>query len=193
MADDQQRSEGAERPRVARPRDYLLFTLVVLFWLIPLAHKGVTHQDIAPSLPRYVRYLHNASCLFTKRVRRFSDYYAEGLRPDGQWVPLRDADYSPLHPSGYRSRMDWILGYNRAYNTPRRRQAQLEEISRWYLERYSDLHPGAPPLEAVRLFYVSYAVGKERAGNEGHWAPVPCEDVPSADKKILITYPPEAS
>ena len=124
-------------------------------------------------------------------MKRFSAYYVEAQPGDGAgdaWIPLEHCEYSPLRPSGYRARIEWMLGYTLAYGNARTRAAQHDEMARWYVRRYAELHPDAAPLQAVRFVRVAYPVGEGTPGAPGNWEAEPLERIPRDRRQILFTY-----
>ena len=148
--------------------------------------RPITWYD-AIRLPREVTHLHNASCLFTKRVSRWASNHVQGTIDGKRWFTLRDDLYSPAKPFGHRARVDRFLSDIGAW---KRRSSvyvrQADEMCEWYRNHYTKTNPFAPPLVAVRLVNVNYIVGDPViAEPEGRWIKRIPEHLPNKPVQVI--------
>ena len=92
-----------EHPVIAGWRDHLLFLLFVAFWLWPIVWVGLTHRD-ATGMGNVLNNNYRIACLFTHRVKNWTEYYFQLKLVDGEvWLNTEESDYSRMEPFGHRT------------------------------------------------------------------------------------------
>lgn len=86
----------------------------LIIWLIPFLWIGSTLGRLPFRVPDLLWQQYNASALFTKRISFWPDWLIEvRLAGKNKWQSVSMTDVSPMPTSGYRQRVDRILGDTR--------------------------------------------------------------------------------
>jgi len=173
----------------ASARDLVLSLLFVLLWLLPIFYQGWTSSTIPPSvLPPFLTNIYRVSCLFTKSVPAWGDWYFQLKHVDDPgWWTLRESDYSKLEPFGHHSRIDLFLSKSGNYSTG---TAQRQAIADFIRKRHRDLFPDRPEVEAIRFVKAVYKVevGGELARPARCWEKKPLGEVALASRHVVGIY-----
>lgn len=166
-----------------RTKDVIIGMAFVLLWLAPLAYRGLTDRPM-PGMPSLLRYVQNASCLFVDSVKAWRvDYLQARLAPGGEWITLPEEDYFKMEPFGhYRTRLHRLMDVSLTKSGYARRA----ELASWIRRRYSERHPDAPKLVAVRFIAAQYPL--QRAAPSGAWQRPPLASFRSEALAILSTH-----
>lgn len=165
------KGKDSETPLRVKALHYIALTIFSAIWLVPLAYRGTFGRQDFPHAPQALNHLYNASCLFTNSVDSWTVYYALGHNANDGWFVLEDRVFSPMQPFGYKSRMNFLVGFqwNSKRRDPERALNQQRERSEWYARRFSEIFPERAPLDQVRYIYVNIPVTKDPQRLEGHW------------------------
>ena len=159
---------------------------LMLIWLAPIALHGLSGNRKIPLVGPYLNEVYRVSCLFTRRVGGWSDYYYEvRLAGESQWRQVPESDYSWFEPFSRRTRFHRMLGYTGA---ARHGFLQRQQMAEFIRDRYALLHPDDPPVEAVRFWHAMYPTGHELAREQGAWRYKPWEEVDSGRLRIFSTH-----
>lgn len=104
--------------------------------------------------------------LFTRRTPTWSDWRIEVRQAGSQeWQALSITDVSPMPTSGYRQRMDRILGDTRNKKIA---ESMRKRLAVWITQRLKDRT--GREIEGVRYVYRSWpASSPELSHPDGHW------------------------
>lgn len=123
-------------------------------------------QEWAREYPPFLSNLSRVACLFTTRVPAWGDWYFQiRFKRRSEWVTLEESDYSVLEPFGHHSRLNLMLSKSQGGDDSPQRQAMAAFIR----DRYNELNPGSPPIEAVRFVRVIYRSNEALAARKGPW------------------------
>lgn len=154
--------------QVAVTKAVRLFLLVLLFviWLFPLAWVGSTLGRLPFRVPTRLWQQYNAAALFTKRTPTWADWRIE-VRTEGsnQWQVIDTKDVSPMPTSGYRQRMDRILGDTRSKKIAESLRRRLAEWIAGELKIQS-----GQKIDGLRYLYRSWKTNSsEQILPNGRW------------------------
>ena len=171
------------RSRSVRQKDLVCFVGVVLLWLLPLLSRGLTDRPL-PGMPRFLKYLHNASCLFTQSVTHWRlDYIQVRLTPDSHWITVPESSYFRMQPFGYdRTRFHRFMDLSLDPSAETRRG----ELARWIRQRYTELNPDQPVPIAVRFVCARYL--PPQIPPSGRWQKPPLESFRPNEIFVLSTH-----
>jgi hypothetical protein len=159
-------------------KDYVLSAAFILLWLIPIAYVGLFNrpmpfpgrtQATAPRyFPEYIDNLHRVTCLFTRRVGEWSNYYFQvQLEGSPGWIEVPQEDYGQARLFGYRTRLFRML---RSWSPVDRRTRQTQALAEFIKTRHEQLYPELPDVEAVRFVLVLYTAGEDALAHPpGRW------------------------
>ena len=137
--------------------EIVIMALIVYFWLVPIAYVGGMKRD-ASWMPRWFRHQQRIACLFTRSVSSWKSYHVQvQTGGDGIWRELDEKGFFEMTVFGYRTRLHRILGHS---FRKARGQRRISEIARFMAERYRTLHPGEPPLDAIRFVRVGHRIAR---------------------------------
>lgn len=163
-----------------------LLGLFFVIWILPIGYVGL-HRKGVPHAGNYLNNMYRLSCLFTRRVPAWKNYYAE-LRLQGsqEWIGLPMTEFSEMKPFGYTTRLHFVLSASR-------RDKNGEEIRRHLVafikRRYEGKNPDAQPVVEVRLLRVRYITGSdEMAKPTGRWTIPPLEQFPHSRRTVIGSY-----
>jgi hypothetical protein len=160
-----------------RKRDVLGLGAFVLFWLLPVAYRGLFAKS-PPGWPYRLDHLINISCLFTDRMHLWPlDYVEVQSSENGPWQQLPLDEYFTMQPFGYRTRMNEML--NRRLGMP-----SVLELTAWFRKRHAELHPEAPQIRSIRLVSAFYQVGGKPTGR---WTEPPLQSIPESMRFVWFT------
>jgi len=164
-------------------RDRISFSLFVLLWLIPLLYRGLTERAL-PGMPRLLKYLHNASCLFTESVKHWRvDYVQVQLSENGEWLTIPEEAYFQMQPFGHdRTRLHRFMDLSLS----KAGFARRAELAAWLRQRYTSHHPSHPIPVAVRFVVGQYLIRREPPA--GRWHKPPLEAFRPKETVILSTH-----
>lgn len=175
-------ADAPQEPPPKRPRrmltvyDVALTVLFILAWLIPITYVGATKRD-APWLPDWLRHQHRVSCLFINEVKGWQTYRLEVQRGGSdRWEPMSEENYFELPVFGYRSRLHRVLGHS--YKKGKGAQ-RLREVGQYVKERYDQLNPEGPSLDALRFVRI-YMTNEMLAKQTGRFKPMQPNEVPAS-------------
>lgn len=170
--------------------------LFMVLWIVPMWVEGTQKQRVynhywrsfppavqkwARDYPPFLSNLSRVACLFTKSVPAWGDWYFQiRFKRRIEWVTLEESDYSTLEPFGHHTRLNLMLSKSLPGDDSVQRQAMAEFIA----DRYYELNPESPPIEAVRFVRVIHRSNATLAAEKGPWRKRPLEDY--ADRRIIV-------
>lgn len=162
-----------------------LSLLFAILWLVPLAWVGFTSRPVPP-LGRYLNNQYRVSCLFTRRVPSWSNYYFQvqtGTRE--QWQTMDIEEVSELRLLGYAYRIHRIVSSARgAAEAP-----VLRNLADFIARRFASLHPEAEPVTRVRILRATYPTGDPELVQSGdRWRIPPIESVPEERLSVRAQF-----
>lgn len=182
------RDELAQARKPIRRRDLVLATLLLVFWLIPIAYQAVA--AVGPRwFGRSAQEVYQISALFTDRHEGLSQFYIryrrEGTR---EWVDLNEIEYFQHRPFGFRNRFDrFMMRY--AFKKDHKRHLQRRAfLADWIIERDRLLHPGEPVIVQVRFYFVTHKLGETPP--TGHWVKKPLKSFHPRERHAMEIYTP---
>jgi len=166
-------------------KDLICFLGIVLFWLLPSCHTGLTTNQLF-QLPPLVTYFHMPGGLFiTANPNWPMPHIQVQFYGNPQWKTLPESDYFQMQAFGYRSRLYEIL-YPADYHLQTYYKIQ-EELAVWIRKRYIALHQGMEKPIAVR-----FAAGVYRAKGDyvpqGHWIKRPFDSFSKENQYVISTF-----
>ncbi|MEM9458744.1 MAG: hypothetical protein AAGF11_31495 [Myxococcota bacterium] len=154
-----------------------------LLLLVPVVLRATVHPAPLPGLPSWLSKLSNIACLFTYKPEGWDSYYVQVRYPGHErWQTLDQAELFPLQPFGRRTRMHRLLSVWRA-----QAGARTQDMARWILRRHAQLHPEAPPPEAIRLGRTWSFPDPERPPSAG-WRHPAWAEVPPERRRVIASY-----
>jgi hypothetical protein len=196
--------------RFMRRRDLAIVVVFSIFWLAPLLYEGVVRAPLHAWMPEGCYDMYRSTCLFLDESEHKLEFYVQGAARDGEWMTLRDADYTPMQPFGYVNR-NWALlhsvnnvmleqfwldqqprtdenrqRFEEQERALERRRPPARELAAWYRRKYQAKHPDRPRLASVRFLAVWHPVGSEIATPPGHWTRSEVEDIPKERISVIF-------
>lgn len=156
--------------------DVLLMLVLLVTWLGPITWVGATKKE-TPYLDDFpwLRHQHRISCLFTNEVKGWQTYELQVQRGGStEWETMSEKNYFELPVFGYRTRLHRVLGHS--YKRGKGAQ-RLREVGQYIKQRYDELNPGGPPLDAVRFVRI-YMTNEMLAKQTGRFKPMKPAEVP---------------
>lgn len=143
-----------------------LLAALVLVWLFPFTWVGSTLGRLPFRVPTLLWQQYNAAALFPKRTPVWGDWRIEIRRAGSdEWRVVNMAEISPMPTSGYRQRMDRILGDTRSKKIA---ESLRQRLAGWIAQRLKQ--QTGQELSGVRYLYRSWqANAPEMAFPAGHW------------------------
>jgi len=188
------RSAGWHKTRVTRPaprlRANLCIAAVLLAWHVPVLYHGLVSPRPLPGVPWNVHRCHDVTCLFTDKPEARRHYYVQ-VRRDGRpdWQTLDLTEYFPMHPFGYRTRLERLLGMWANEYIGDAALAQ-KELAAWLFRRHGELHPEQPRLTELRFVWAWVLLGVDPPPQGAARQP-PLESFAFDRKRVLSVHLPE--
>lgn len=174
---------GQPPPSAVRLRDRLAVGLFLALFLIPMLLRSTVLDGPLPGTPALLSKLHNIACLFTHKPEGWSSYYVQIQQEDAPiWRPIEQAELFPLEPFGRRSRMHRFLV---AWGA--KPSARTEDMARWILVRWTELHPDEPAPVALR-FTRTWMVPSRDAPPAHGWEHPEWFEVPPTRRRVIASY-----
>ena len=166
-----------------RWRDRVAVGGFLVLFFVPLVLRATVFEGPLPGSPALLTEVHNIACLFTHKPQGWSSYYVQLQDPASQrWTTLDQAELFPLQPFGRRTRMHRLLVAWEAKAGPR-----TEDLARWIVARWTELHPDRPPPGAIR-FTRTWTIPSRDAPPAHGWVDPAWEEVPPQRRRIIATY-----
>lgn len=169
---------------VSRIKNLCLLGIAGVVWLYPLFWVGSKVGRLPVRVPDRLWQQYNASALFTHRTPVWYDWKIEVCAADsGRWHVLNLEDVSPMPTSGYRQRMDRILGDTRSKKIG---GSLRQRLAGWIAQRLKE--SAGMEVTGVRYYHRSWPTNTPKmAMPSGHWDGG--IDVPATTKVTLLgTY-----
>ena len=168
----------AERP------DFILCTIFVLVWLLPITYAGLARRSV-PLVGTYANDMYRVASLFTQRLQGSVDYYFQIRLEDGwEWENINKRDYASIIMSGNRTRLDRML-QDSVYSP--RGMAQRQRLAEYVRGIYEKQHPDRK-IVAFRYIMVFFPVGGPLTSQKGGWTEWPIEQVPEGQQRVLSVH-----
>lgn len=175
----------ARVPNQQRPerRQVLCVILSLLLWLGPVLSFGVTRGPF-PGFSQ-LSYFHNITDLFSKYWSDWASYYVQiRLAGTDRWITVPEQDFNELAAFGGLDRFLLYMWFSHEGSDAD--IARRKYILSWFTQRYHNLNPQTPAVDAARLLYVSYVPRAGRPPMEA-WKRPALDAVPEAEQHILQT------
>jgi len=170
-------------PIEPRVRDRLLVTAFLLLFWIPMLLRSTVLDGPLPGSPELLTKLHSIACLFTHRPDGWSSYHVQIQQQDAPiWRTLDQSELFPLEPFGRRSRMHRLLAAWNARPGPR-----TEDMARWILLRWVELHPDEPAPVALRFTRTWMFPSRDQPPQQG-WRHPDYYEVPPDRRRVIVSY-----
>jgi hypothetical protein len=153
-------------PRGLRKIWLLLAIILTISWLLPFLWVGTKIGRLPFRVPDRLWQQYATAGLFTLRTSTWSDFRVE-IRTNGstEWRALDMAKVSPMHASGYRQRMDRILGDTRSKKIG---GSLRQRLAGWIAQRLKE--SAGMEVTGVRYYHRSWPTNTpEMAMPAGHW------------------------
>jgi hypothetical protein len=157
----------AETANIKTRRSRLaLLTVLSLVWLLPFTWVGTKLGRLPFRVPDRLWQQYAAAGLFTLRTSAWSEWRIE-VRSAGssEWRSLDMAEVSPMPASGYRQRMDRILGDTRSKKIA---ENLRQRLAGWIAQGLKER--AGMEISGVRFLHRSWQTNTpELAFPDGHW------------------------
>lgn len=144
----------------------LALVVLTLLWLVPFTWVGSKLGRLPFRVPDRLWQQYSAAGLFTLRCTSWADWRIEIRKASGdEWSVLDMAVVSPLPSSGYRQRLDRVLG-----DTHNKKVAEnlRQRLAGWIAQRLKE--KGGMEINGVRYWHRSWQTNTpETAFPQGRW------------------------
>jgi len=149
-----------------RFKNMFLLAIGVAMWLCPFFWVGSRLGRLPVRVPERLWQQYSASALFTQRVPAWSDWRIEVRQTDTtEWRVLEMTKISPMPTSGYRQRIDRILGDTRSKKIA---ESLRQRLAEWIAQRLRE--QTGQEIGGLRYLYRAWQTNTpELACAEGHW------------------------
>lgn len=143
-----------------------LLAALSLAWLLPFTCVGTKLGRLPFHVPNRLWQQYATAGLFTLRCSTWSDWHIEIRRAgSGEWHALDMAEVSPMPATGYRQRMDRILGDTRSKKIG---ESLRRRLAVWMVQKLE--HQTGQQVTGVRYLHRSWQTNTpELAFPAGHW------------------------
>jgi hypothetical protein len=167
--------------------DYLLLSLFLLVWVIPIALVGLTDRRL-PFVPASVNYHYRIAALFTKSAREYDVYFIQALQRPGQlWTTIPIEQFSRMELFGYLNRLDIILEDSRYLDHQGSGKALREKLAAWCVRRARQEAPRDSGPVAIRFLRGIVPV-QQTTAHMGRWQKPRLEAIPRDRVYVMGTY-----
>ena len=157
----------------------------VMLWLGPLAFIGLFDRSIV-GYGKLPNYLGNMSCLFTRELEYWTEYYIQiKLEDDDFWLDVPMSEFSQQKPFGHWTRIHRIVNVSERQPNGEKARARLAEFT---ANRYAMNHPDHPRVVGVRFIAVRHTINNALAMEGGAWHRKPLNSHPIDSMGILSTH-----
>ncbi|MFO7562113.1 MAG: hypothetical protein R6X02_05690 [Enhygromyxa sp.] len=170
-------------PNTPRARDRVAVVAFLLLFWIPMLLRSTVLERPVPGTPALLTKLHEIACLFTHKPSGWSSYYVQVQQGElPVWRTLDQSELFPLEPFGRRTRMHRLLAAWQAKPGPR-----TEDMARWIVLRWTELHPEDPALVAIRFTRTFMVPSRDEPPQRG-WEHPDFYEVPPARRRVIASY-----